>query len=51
MEEQQQVNNVTAWAFTVKDSGRNYSFVRAVKFNPLMGGCLPIGEIKTKKTL
>ncbi len=27
-----------------------FHVVRAVKFSPLMGGCLPIGEIKTKKT-
>lgn len=48
-EKREQVNNVTAAAlqwneFTVLHG------VRAVKFSPLMGGCLPIGEIKTKKT-
>lgn len=41
--------------FTVKKQQQWNEFtvlygIRAMKFRPLMGGCLPIGEIKTKKT-
>lgn len=40
--------------FTVKEQEYEFTVlhgVGAVKFSPLMGGCLPIGEIKTRKTL
>lgn len=39
--------------FTIKSNAMNLQFCmasRAVKFSPLRGGCLPVGEIKTKNT-
>lgn len=39
--------------FAIKSNAMNLQFCmasRAVKFSPLRGGCLPVGEIKTKNT-
>ena len=52
-EEQQQVNNVTNARFMMKKQWDEFTVlhgVGAANFSLLMGGCLPIGEIKTKKT-
>lgn len=53
--EEQQLNNVqcdSAQLYRTKQ-WNEYTVlhgVRPVKFSPLMGGCLPVGEIKTKET-
>lgn len=39
--------------FAIKSNAMNLQFCmasRAVKFSPLRGDCLPVGEIKTKNT-